>query len=143
MHKLVQLMEKVENPGTFSVSGSLPATPPGLKVKGLGSIALPLLPQQAEALIQLSEQAPFGRGEETIVDTNVRNVWQISTENFELSNPAWQTSLQAAVEQMGKQLGCITAKSPLSPTNCCSMAKVLSLPATATPKRSPTCSPHW
>ena len=78
MDEFVRLLEKVENPGTFSVGGALSSIPPGLKVKGLGTIALPFLAQQAEALIQLSTQAPFGRGEETIVDTTVRNVWQIS-----------------------------------------------------------------
>ena len=105
MNELISLMEKVENPGAFSVSGELTAIPPGLKVKGFGMVALPFLEQQAKALIQLSEQAPFGRGEETIVDTKVRNVWQISSENFELTNPQWEKALQESIKQMGKELG--------------------------------------
>ena len=98
-------MERVENPGTFSISGKLTSIPPGLKVKDFGIVSLPFIEHQAEALIKLSEQAPFGRGEETIVDTKVRNVWQIPSENFELTNPQWEESLQESVEQMGKQLG--------------------------------------
>ena len=105
MNEFVGLMEKVETSGAFSVSGTLPPVPPGLKVKGLGNVALPFLEQQAEALIKLSQQAPFGRGEETIVDTNVRNVWQISAEDFELTNPEWEKSLQESINQMGKDLG--------------------------------------
>ena len=105
MNEFISLMERIENPGTFSVSGKLTSIPPGLKVKGFGMVSLPFLEHQAEALIKLSEQAPFGRGEETIVDTEVRNVRQISSENFELTNPQWNKSLQESIKQMGKQLG--------------------------------------
>ena len=93
MNELLTLMDKVETSGTFSVSGTLPSIPPGLKVKGVGNIALPFLEQQAQALIELSQQSPYGRREETIVDTNVRNSWQIAAEDFELTNPQWEEAL--------------------------------------------------
>lgn len=106
MNELIRLMEKVENPGTFSVSGKLDFIPPGLKVEGIGIVSLPLIKPQAKSLIGLCEQAPFGRGEDTIVDTKVRNVWQLSPDQFELTNPEWEASLQEAVtELMGKPLG--------------------------------------
>ena len=105
MQELLALLDKVETSGTFSVSGTLPSILPGLKVKGVGHIALPLLEHQAKALIELSQKSPYGRGEETILDTNVRNSWQIAAEDFELTNPQWEEALQEAVEQIGKQLG--------------------------------------
>ena len=105
MKELIALMDKVKTSGTFSVSGTLPAILPGLHVKGIGHIGLPLTEQQAKALIQRSELAPFGRGEETIVDTEVRKNWQISADDFELGNPQWHEALQAAVDQIGKDLG--------------------------------------
>lgn len=115
MNELVTLLEKVENPGTFSVSGTLPAIPPGLTVQGLGTVALPILTQQAEALIALSEQAPFGRGEATIVDRSVRNVWQISAQNFALTNPQWAAALQKSIEQIGKTLGLYDSEITIEP----------------------------
>ena len=36
MNELLALMDKVESSGTFSVGGTLPSIPPGLKVKGVG-----------------------------------------------------------------------------------------------------------
>ena len=72
MKELIALMDKVQTSGAFSVSGTLPSILPGLHVKGVGHIGLPLTEHQAKALIALSEPAPFGRGEETIVDTDVR-----------------------------------------------------------------------
>lgn len=115
MNDFISLMEQIENPGTFSVGGKLRSIPPGLKVKGLGSVSIPVTKHQAKDLIELSDQAPYGRGEETIVDTEVRNAWQISAENFELTNPAWIQSLQESIEQMGKQLGLYDCKINFEP----------------------------
>lgn len=106
MNDLVRLMEKVDTPGTFSVSGTLTSIFPGLTVKGFGLVSLPLCEPQAKALIELSKQAPFGRGEATIVDTEVRKVWQISRDDFELTNPQWEETLQIIIhEKIGKPLG--------------------------------------
>ncbi len=105
MRELIPLMDKVKTSGTFSVSGTLPSIPPGLIVKGIGNIGLPLTEHQAKGLIELSEQAPFGRGEETIVDTDVRKSWQISADDFGLGNPQWSEALQDAADQIGKELG--------------------------------------
>ncbi|MCB0108919.1 MAG: hypothetical protein KDE53_23520, partial [Caldilineaceae bacterium] len=71
MQTLLHLLDQVESSGAFSVSGTLPPIPPGLTVAGIGHIGLPLTAQQAQALIDRSEQAPFGRREATIVDTDV------------------------------------------------------------------------
>ena len=105
MQELITLMDKVKTSGAFSVSGTLPSILPGLDVKGVGHIGLPLTEHQAKALIELSEQAPFGRGEETIVDTEVRQSWQLSADDFELGNPQWNEAMQAAADQIGKELG--------------------------------------
>jgi predicted 2-oxoglutarate/Fe(II)-dependent dioxygenase YbiX len=105
MHELIALMDQVQTSGAFSVSGTLPSILPGLRVTGVGHIGLPLTEFQAKALIEHSEQAPYGRGEETIVDPQVRKCWQLSADDFELENPQWNEVLQVAVDQMGKELG--------------------------------------
>ena len=115
MNELLSLMDKVKTSGVFSVNGTLPPIAPGLKVKGVGNIALPLLEQQAKSLINLSQQAPFGYGEETIVDTNVRNSWQIAAEDFELTNPQWEETLRETIDQIGKQLGLDDCKIEFEP----------------------------
>ena len=53
MQELITLMDKVKTSGAFSVSGTLPSIPPGLEVKGVGNIGLPLTEHQAKALIEL------------------------------------------------------------------------------------------
>ena len=39
---------------------------PQLEVRDVGRISLPLLPIQAEQLVSVAEQAPYGRGQETL-----------------------------------------------------------------------------
>lgn len=105
MHQFVELMKKIENSGTFSVSGKLDPLFPGLVIKDVGEISLPLSAYQAEEIIKQCEQAPFGFREETIVDTNVRNVWQISPTAVELTNPQWDLVIANACKEVAKQLG--------------------------------------
>src|SRR5215831_1368120 len=105
MKELIALMDQVQTSGAFSVGGTLPSILPGLRVHGVGPLGLPLTEHQAQALIQVSELAPYGRGEETIVDPAVRRSWQLSADDFELGNPQWNEALRAAVDQIGKELG--------------------------------------
>lgn len=60
---------------------------PGLNVNGIGAIGLPLVSSQMQEMIKLCEQAPYGKGEDTIVDTSVRNTWQLSPTQFQITNP--------------------------------------------------------
>jgi hypothetical protein len=53
-------------------------------VAGVGPIALPLLPVQTHQLIAIAKQAPYGQGEATLVDTQVRRTWQIDPERVQI-----------------------------------------------------------
>jgi hypothetical protein len=103
--KLSQVLRQIDRPGSFCVSGSVPAVLPGLEVEGLGPIALPLTAQQAKGLKKHCEPAPYGKGEQTLVDTNVRRVWHLKPERFALTNPDWQPFLQQTVKKIQEELG--------------------------------------
>ena len=73
--------------GDFATQGVEKKHPaPGLWVNGVGCIALPLLAPQATQLKGVCEQAPFGRGERTLVDKTIRNALQLSPDQFQLKN---------------------------------------------------------
>ena len=63
LEKLDQALSKIDRPGTFCVSGSVPAVLPGLEVEGLGPIGLPLTAKTAKELKKQCEQAPYGKGD--------------------------------------------------------------------------------
>src|SRR5712671_2761582 len=97
LEKLSKALSQIDRPGTFCVSGSAPAVLPGLEVEGLGPIGLPLTAEQANELKKRCEQAPYGKGDETLVDTSVRRVWQLKPGRFALTNPDWEQFLRETV----------------------------------------------
>jgi hypothetical protein len=103
--ELSQALRKIDRPGSFCASGSAPAVLPGLEVDGLGPVALPLTARQAAALKKLCEPAPYGKGEETLVDPTVRRVWRLTPGRFALTNPDWEPFLRQTVGKVQEGLG--------------------------------------
>jgi predicted 2-oxoglutarate/Fe(II)-dependent dioxygenase YbiX len=105
LEKLGDELGKIDRPGSFCVSGSVPAVLPGLEVEGLGPVGLPLTAKAAEELIRHCDRAPYGKGEETLVDTKVRRVWKMDPGRFSLTNPAWNQWIGEAVAKVQVELG--------------------------------------
>jgi hypothetical protein len=80
--QLVRALKAIDRPGTFCTSGGGPSPLPGLEVAGVGPVGLPLTSAQVPELIKRCRQAPYGKGEKTIVDTSVRRVWQLEPDRF-------------------------------------------------------------
>jgi hypothetical protein len=103
--QLHRVLKKIDRPGSFCVSGGGPAPLPGLVVEGLDPIGLPLTAAQAKELKTHCQQAPYGKGELTIVDTNVRQVWQLTPRQFTITNPDWTQFLAETTRTIERELG--------------------------------------
>lgn len=112
--RLLEDLDRIQASGSFSFSGELDQPPPcGISVPGIGKIRLPLDEAQAQELIGLARQAPYGKGEETIVDTSVRNTWELDASQFVCENSKWGTWVQFICERVVKpELG-ITPTRPV------------------------------
>lgn len=102
---LAKLLETVDRVGNYYSAGRQEAFMPSLEVSGVGPIALPLLSMQMDSLIAAAEQAPYGRGAETLVDTNVRRTWQIDATQVKLGGRHWQDTLNNIVMKAAAGLG--------------------------------------
>ncbi|HEX4610645.1 MAG TPA: 2OG-Fe(II) oxygenase [Urbifossiella sp.] len=103
--RLIGALKAVDRSGSFYTSGGGPAPLPGLEVTGLGPVGLPLMARQAEELKAHCRQAPYGKGEKTIVDASVRRVWQLEPDRFALTNPDWSQFLSDTVRTVQRELG--------------------------------------
>jgi predicted 2-oxoglutarate/Fe(II)-dependent dioxygenase YbiX len=74
-------------------------------VAGVGLVALPLDKRQAAALKKRARQAPYGKGTQTVIDTDVRRVWEINADQIVLANPEWRDVLKQAVGAGQSELG--------------------------------------
>ncbi|KAL8797276.1 MAG: hypothetical protein Q9195_000429 [Heterodermia aff. obscurata] len=98
--------------GTFAASGSITnAVNPGLYLEGLGKIGLPLSERDAEEIINLGRQAPFGKGTETLVDTSVRKTWEINADRIQFRNPQWSRILGNVISTTVEHLGVLGGRS--------------------------------
>jgi hypothetical protein len=102
---LIKALTKVDRPGDVYTAGDLALTMPGLVVEGLGTLRLPLGETQARELIGRCQQAPYGKGTQTLVDTTVRRVWELDPVHFQLSNPKWDQLIESIVGEVQEKLG--------------------------------------
>lgn len=103
---LEDVLSDVNRPGDFHASGFLDTPLPRLDITGVGVVSFPLPAFQAREIIGQAAQAPYGRGEETIVDTSVRKVWQVPVEKVRLTGAAWTTALETILGRVTAGLGC-------------------------------------
>ena len=102
---LLDALAAIDRPGDVVAAGNREPTMPGLEVEGLGAVGLPLPKAQARALIRRCRQAPYGKGTRTLVDTDVRWVWEMDPAHFELTNPKWEASIKSILKEVKQHLG--------------------------------------
>lgn len=102
---LFEILGEVERPGTFCVSGQVETSVPDVQIEGVGQLSFPLPVEQARRIIEVADRAPYGRGGETLVDTDVRRTWQIAPERIQLRDKRWGSTLRAIVERVCAGLG--------------------------------------
>ncbi|RWK67151.1 MAG: hypothetical protein EOR45_35805 [Mesorhizobium sp.] len=102
---LPDCLRSVERPGDFCVGGLREIFTPTIDVEGVGRIAFPLPEAQAERLVALAEAAPHGRGEETVLDRDVRRTWQIDPRRIQIGGRSWETTLAELVTDAARGLG--------------------------------------
>ena len=105
LFELSDVLLGVQRAGTFATSGDLLCPLPGVSIDGVGQLAFPLQATQARQIAKVAEQAPYGKGEKTLVDTKVRRVKQISPGKFSIGGKAWDDTLDSILSKCVKGLG--------------------------------------
>jgi hypothetical protein len=102
---LLDSLCSVERPGDVCVGGIRQIFMPTIDVYGVGRIAFPILPVQAERLIAIAEAAPHGRDKETVVDREVRRTWQVDSAKVRIGGRHWDKTLAGLVADIALGLG--------------------------------------
>lgn len=83
---------------------------PQLHINGIGELGFPINEVQAGELIKIAHKAPFGKGMETVLDTNVRSAWQIDASELHFEGENWTKFLDKALVKIKEDLGIMNAK---------------------------------
>ena len=102
---LLAALSAITGTGGFHSTGTAPFFFPLLHVADLGELAFPLSAAQAEELIALSEAAPYGLGDKTVRDENVRKCWQLDASRFSIKSPQWKKFLEQTTTRVREDLG--------------------------------------
>jgi hypothetical protein len=88
-------------------SAQLPASAHFLKleVSGVGPVSLPVRAPLAKKLIAVARPAMFGRAEETLTDTSVRDTWELTPDQVTLGGPGWTALMERVLEHFRDELG--------------------------------------
>lgn len=101
-----EALDGVDSKGSFAAFGHLSSfVDPQLSVDPCGPVRMPLLDVDATRIIAASHQAPFGKGERTIVDPTVRRTWELNHDQFNIQNPHFANVVSQAVGYCSQELG--------------------------------------
>ena len=103
--RLAKLLDDAQASGGFSAQILAPADALQVEVDGVGAVHPPVRAPLAKKLIAVARPAMFGRGEQTLTDTTVRDTWEITTDLVTLSGPAWEATLGAVLDDVRDELG--------------------------------------
>ncbi|TVR51845.1 MAG: 2OG-Fe(II) oxygenase [Puniceicoccaceae bacterium] len=106
LEPLTAVLAGLDRSGDYFTAGLLESAPPLLEIHGAGLLSFPVPPGQARDLIKAAGvRAPYGRGEETIVDETIRKVWQIAPDKIQLGGRQWPRALDCILEAVTAGLG--------------------------------------
>ena len=100
------LLRTIDRPGDYCMQGRLLAPMPRVEVEGARALSFPITEEQARSLAAVAEAAPYGRGEQTLVDSSVRACRQIDAARVRITGGAWRDTLAQVVAQAATGLGC-------------------------------------
>ena len=103
---LEELLHSIDRPGDFFAHGRLLVPMPVLEVDGVGVLSFPVPDVQIRELVEMAERAPYGKGTETLVDTSVRDCWQIDAARVHLGGRAWPETFSGILGATADGLGC-------------------------------------
>ena len=103
---LEELLRSIDRPGDFCAHGRRFVPMPRLEVDGAGPLSFPVPEAQVRALIAVAERAPYGKGPDTLVDTSVRDCWQVDSTRVRLSGKTWPDTLAKILDAAATGLGC-------------------------------------
>ena len=99
------LLQSVDRPGDYCVGGKLYVPMPRITLDRVGILSFPVPQVQIDALIDVAERAPYGKGTKTLMDTTVRDCWQIDADRVRVTGSTWADTFKQIVGLVSKGLG--------------------------------------
>ncbi|MEU2253421.1 2OG-Fe(II) oxygenase [Nocardia xishanensis] len=100
-----ELMGSVPSAGSFAARRTGSAENLAIEVEGVGPIRLPVTPTQARRLCEVARPARYGLREQTLLDANVRDTWEVPRERVTVDERQWRETLLPMLDILRAELG--------------------------------------
>ena len=87
------ILQGLGSSGAFAARRTAGSGDLAIEVRGVGPLHFPLPKAQAEALCGVARQAPYGQGQRTLVDTRVRDTWEVPKSRIKIDARRWKKTL--------------------------------------------------
>lgn len=103
--QILAVLSEIKGNGSFICHGVQSFLFPGMQIRNADEIGFPINTIQIKELIKAAHKAPFGKGSKTVLDTNVRSVWEIDASEIKFNSKDWGKFVAGIVEQIKPDLG--------------------------------------
>ncbi|WP_216908320.1 2OG-Fe(II) oxygenase [Nocardia noduli] len=100
-----ELLDSTRPPGSFVAHGTAPAESLVIEVEGVGVLGWPVTPTQARQLCDIARPARYGLGEQTLLDPNVRDTWEVPRGRISVDQGRWHLTLGPVLDAVRTGLG--------------------------------------
>ena len=92
---IVRYLSGLSTSSTVAMGRLDPSIPhqPLLKIEGYGTVGLPVNERVANDIEEFMEEAPYGMGEDTVLDKKVRDTMQIGPDKFQITNEKFSQAI--------------------------------------------------
>lgn len=105
-YRFENVVSRITSSGSFATfAQSAALVLPGLLIQGFGNVETPISSEQARLLFNHGRQAPFGKGNETLFDTSIRQTQEIDGADIQFQNEDWSNWLNGVVSSAASALG--------------------------------------
>lgn len=111
--RLARVLGSVGAAAAFSARRTAQPADLCIDIEGAGSLDYPVRATQARQLRAVARPARYGRGEETLVDSRVRDTWEIPRRRVRIDRRRFSKTLTPMLDTLGADLG-ITVGSHLT-----------------------------
>lgn len=105
LDEIARLLGRIDTGGRFATRATRSAKDLHLEVEGIGRVSLPVTPATARKLCRVAQPARHGYKEETRLDRNVRDTWEIPAERLSIDERRWAQTLAPQLERIRRKLG--------------------------------------
>jgi predicted 2-oxoglutarate/Fe(II)-dependent dioxygenase YbiX len=104
LERVTSALQAIDRNAAFATEISCHSDYLRIKVAGVGALRLPISPSTAQKLQAVSAPAPFGRRDETVHDTSVRDTGEIPASRISI-DPRWDAVLDRQLAVIADRLG--------------------------------------